>query len=179
MGAQWKPGDVAVATVEGVPGVVVLRRDGDWAYPMQARGSRGYTCASDSEGLVADVRPLVVIDPAEVMAGEFTSEFAGANSLAQLLANVADYLDAEDVPVWVSVLRALAVAVNPTPPRPVEPTGRFAEVVDEGGEHWFRLYARQELRRSWAPDGDFGDFNAWRGYEDIAVVDVLSEGVTA
>ena len=56
---------VARATVMGVPGVIVFRREFlpghfDWAFSPQPDKGLEYTCSTDREGLVKDVWPLWV-----------------------------------------------------------------------------------------------------------------------
>jgi hypothetical protein len=59
--STYEPGQVAVATVRGVPNVRVLRSGGDreafWIAPTRTCGDR-YHADSD----VTDIRPLVVLD---------------------------------------------------------------------------------------------------------------------
>jgi hypothetical protein len=65
------------------------------------------------------------------------------------------------------------------PPRPPEPEGRYAVVVDDEGIEWMRKHADS----MWASQNEQvgpGVVNfSWRKYANIAVARVLSEGVTA
>lgn len=65
--SEYQPGIVAVATVRGVPNVRVFRLpEGDWAHAAEVPGSdtNMFNDISEAEQ-VTDVRPLVVLDPAD------------------------------------------------------------------------------------------------------------------
>ena len=57
--SEYEPGTVAVATVMGAPGVRVSRYDGGWA---RLDDPDIFYSDKISPGMVADVRPLVVLD---------------------------------------------------------------------------------------------------------------------
>lgn len=67
----YPPNTVALATVMGVPNVLVFRRktEGgyDWAFnPDRARGIT-YSCASDREKLVKNIRPILTLGDLQVL----------------------------------------------------------------------------------------------------------------
>lgn len=79
----------------------------------------------------------------------------------------------QSLPTFREALREYA---NPKPPKPDEPKGLGAVVKDSEGEKWVRVMVYG--REPWAHNGNVGDFRAWRSYDDIDVVEKLSEGVT-
>jgi hypothetical protein len=148
----YEPGQIAVATVRGVPNVRVMRGDGifknNWYSNRPVTGS--LTSFSDRE--VTDIHPLVVLDL------EKHSEPAIADLVRQLRRDrwhlVADQIEAQI-----------------KPPKPAEPTGLGAVVEDADGNRWVRAFS---LRLAWT-DTLFAE--NCREYADIDAVKVLSEGV--
>jgi hypothetical protein len=89
--------------------------------------------------------------------------------------------------LWVAMLNvnrtnaqaALREFATPTPPKPDEPTGRYAAVVDNEGNEWLRapsgMWCEQHTgERSGAIQ--IPEFR-WLHYKDITAVRVLSPGV--
>jgi hypothetical protein len=161
---DWKPGDVALATYDGKTKVYLrVRRDGfdQWE-------SQDGTTLKRFE--MADVaRRLLVIDPES---GEQIERL-----LLAYWENVTEpfVLSVEQkVAGLQSALRAMLEP--PKPPKPDEPIGLGAVVVDGDGRRW-----------TWAGEQDINDDRHWRQetshlgrtYDRINAVEVLSSGVTA
>lgn len=158
MTADYPPGTVATATVRGVEGARVFRVSADvWYSAEETRGHRNHY---DSDGVVTDVRPLVVLDlddPRVVWA--YLCSAAAESALSVRVRNtckvIADQIEAQ------------------TRPAIPEPQGRYAVVVDADGEEWVRWSDEWWMRYT---DGDEGW--AHREWSELAPVRVLSEGVT-
>jgi hypothetical protein len=111
--------------------------------------------------------PVVVIDPEDA---EQVGRLAGI--LHDFDAHLAD--DPHRESAWISLTRdALRVFANPTPPKPVEPTGLGAVVEDAEGLLWVRAGTYHQGRgRDWHLLGDT-DYECWA---DVNAVRVLSDG---
>ena len=150
--SEYKPGTVAVATVRGVPNVRIVRGDGHWAI---AANTDDFIMDRHSDGLVADVRPLVVLDLDEFDRAEAAECVRGHRADdCRVVERIADQIEAQT-----------------RPPKPPEPQGLGAVVEDAEGERWVRLDSDMY---PWFAQGS-RDFSAW---DHIAAVRVLSEGVT-
>jgi len=157
MSTNWKPGDVAMATFFGEESVRVVRYPGGWA---RLADTDDYIPDSQAMGahVVADPRPLVVIDPEDM-------------EVMERVWRMADHTPTE-------LQAALREFANPTPPKPDEPQGLGAVVEDDRGLRWCRVLVAPSFH-PWAPFGQISNDGAWRAYADISVVRVLSEGVTS
>lgn len=164
MSREWKPGDVAVIKCldldcEQTFHQAILGRAQDWW--LLDLGE--YMASHDAE----PVRPLVVIDPEDKqatlrLAECYLSENPGVYAP---VTRVADRLQA-----------ALREFANPTPPKPVEPTGLGAVVVDDFGTTWTRVFEASSPEEFTSDRWVSG--HARSSYADIDAVKVLSEGVT-
>lgn len=111
-----------------------------------------------------DWRPLVVIDPGDREQVELLLETYGrqfTDWTPELDTNVTRLQDA---------LRSL------TAPKPPEPTGRYAVVVDVSGDEWIRT--AEDPPAPWLQSGYF-TAEQWTEYADILAVRVLFEGVAS
>jgi hypothetical protein len=160
MSGDYKPGTVAKATVRGVPNVRIVRGDGHWAL---AADTDDFITDRNAPALIADVRPLVVLD---------------------LNGTYGCWADQGDPSVIVKSLRethsapAQAIAdqieAQTKPPKPAEPTGLGAVVEDDLGRRWVRIDDDPELNKPWRP----ADMAAIRSHwQNVKAVRVLSEGV--
>lgn len=159
MGENYPAGTVAVATVRGVPNVRVFRlSEGYWAHAEEvAARVEGVFRDISRDVDVSDVRPLIVLD-------------IGQNDGAVL----ARYLRSHVADIDSATLHSLAdqIEAQTRPPKPSEPAGLGAVVVDRDGHRWVRI------------DSIDGSSHPWeslqlgiREYADIDAVEVLSEGV--
>jgi hypothetical protein len=158
---KWKPGDVARIKGEGADAVGIHTATGLWVW-VDAHGSNpihGGVCLRASD---VDVRPVIVIDPAdreqiERLAWLLITQGAVGNNVAH------------------SGLRAaLREFANPTPPKPEEPTGLGAVVEDAEGRKYVRT-ADTDCSKPWSYANNYTDFD----WPNIDVVRVLSKGVPA
>lgn len=159
---QWKPGDVALVRdaceYDGVePGekvrIFVRSRE---AGKMVWWGPDGFL--PPESDLIESVRPLVVIDPEDMLAVERLQDL---------------YLAAEAKGLsGLSMLAALREFADPKPPFE-EPTGLGAVVEDDEGHLWIRRgpvhFVAAELHADSGP----------RTWGEIDAVRVLSQGVAA
>lgn len=107
------------------------------------------------EGLIVDGRPWVALDPEDREQVERLADAFGAASDPSI--------------GWIDQMRAaLREFANPTPPKPDEPTGDFARVLNFEGATYYRSPSGV-----WRRERD--DFS--RSWELIGAVRVLSEGV--
>jgi hypothetical protein len=131
---------------------------------------RGYCAAGggihELREYCGEPRPVVEIDPEDRGQVETFVNVMKRNGWTGL-----DEAAVEDMQ---AALRSLLA-----PPRPPEPEGRYAVVVDDEGIEWMRKHADS----MWASQNEQvgpGVVNfSWRKYANIAVARVLSEGVTA
>lgn len=157
-GTEYKVRQVAVATVKGEKDVRVMRTLGEgWhsAWPV------AYTYVHDDSD-VTDIRPLVVLD------------LDGIGSPRQVV-NTLRWTDS--VPVATMGAIADQIEAQTRPPKPAEPTGLGAVVVDSKHGLLVRTVAGSSVldtSRPWrAP---YGSYYSWA---DIDVEKVLSEGVVS
>jgi len=149
MTREWKPGDVAVGRIAKYEGRFVFRGEYD-----------GWDELDGTEGgwdgtFIADLRPLVVIDPED---------------REQVERLVKTYNNGEVETEWVDAMQA-ALRSLIAPPKPPEPTGDWAVVADANGDRWLK-------------DGSGGTHpwvgvctGEWVPYAEIAAVRILSEGI--
>lgn len=120
---DYKPGQIAKATVRGVPDVtVILDGDSDWCSPTRIAG-----CYFHGPDDVTDVRPLVVLD------------LEGFNALA--LADTFRKMG------FGAIARQIEAQTRPAIE---EPKGLGAVVEDERGDRWLRVCEHMGCN-SWAP----------------------------
>lgn len=159
MGADYKPGTVAVATVVGIEGVRVWRlNSAAWVTSEIVDGSKVH---GDSK--VTDVRPLVVLDVAP-------------EKLRQFVAWIREDTAASPGAGWIEVVCSQIEAQ--TKPRVAEPQGLGAVVEGREGNRWVRT--NESSGFPWRKVGSVDRVSAWTditsAYEPVAV---LSEGVTS
>lgn len=156
MSTEWKPGDVALRG--GSPAIKTGLTGGLGQKPVWAT-ARGMMYEEEFVS-GADVRRLVVIDP------------ENEDDVTRLADALVDHHDRtygvhSD---WLSIQAALREFANPTPPIE-EPTGLGAVVEAINNNHFVRVGSA-----GWVHVDDCaGEPCDWR---DIAVVRVVSEGVT-
>jgi hypothetical protein len=147
--AGWKPGDIAMVSY-GFEEERMMRDHSGWFSAS--------TEISDGDHMFDSARPLVVIDPEDrEQVDRLTRIIFGP--LASAAGDVAGYL------------REFA---SPTPPRPDEPTGLGAVVEDADGDRFVRVVSGPSNAYWHCTTNSEGD----ERWPDIAVVKVLSEGVT-
>lgn len=158
-GREWKPGDVALVTIDGKERPVV-RSEGGHKWIVEPEPS--------SRRVIESVRPLVVIDPED----------------RQQVAQLVKMFNHTDGPVLGAVFTdrlqaALREFANPTP-KPAEPTGLGAVIEDAEGKRWTRYDERdpQPWWRTGTGDPD-EPIECRFAYADISAVRVLSEGVAS
>lgn len=162
MSSEWPEGTVAVATVRGHKGVRVLRtRSGIWLHPPINSYEEGALQSATADYRVADVRPLVVIDPEDLVQVKRLSDLC-QRERSRNSTNAA------------SMLVALHKFASPTPAIE-EPTGLGAVVDDAEGRRWVRV------NEKWWNHWESADPTAYlsRQYADLNVVRVLSHGYAA
>lgn len=150
MNAQWKEGDVVVIDFVSGP-ERAMWVGGEWV----VTGGRSRA----SNYLVA--RPLVVIDPEDREQADRLCRTWFGGSEPALEASVDD---------MQAALRSLIA-----PPKPDEPGGKYAVVVDADGNEWVKC-ANNGGPRPWLRNG-YLTRAKWTAYADIRAVRVLSEGV--
>jgi hypothetical protein len=135
------------------------RRGDDIRWCVYDEGdTRGLT-----DGEVTDVRPLVVLDLADI-----DEDFAETwPEVAQQLLNSGS---------GVGICIADQVKAQTRLPKPPEPTGLGAVVKDREGNRWIRTAEAETFGLHWVQVGAQG--GALLSYRNIGVVEVLSEGVT-
>lgn len=115
--------------------------------------------------------PVVVIDPEDRKAVE---------RLGDLFADERDKNGGQSrlvVGGWADAMQAaLREFANPKPPKPEEPAGLGAVVEDLDGRRWVRDLQHNLSPNQWLWSTDEGVASR-KGYADIDVVKVLSEGV--
>jgi len=154
-GREWKPGEVVTWDREGGRPLRLFRE----TFGYQGDGEPRWISDTEGQGYpgpVANLRPLVVIDPEDrdqvarlvVLLGEHGWRPTEAHGLRAALREFAD----------------------PKPPKPDEPTGWGAVVEDRDGWYW-TLVAPDSA--AWANYGH----NGYRKWSEVDAVRVLSEGV--
>lgn len=159
---EWKPGDVALATIHG-QSVQVVRAYKAWITtpaPDDRRFPATYCAFYDAGGEVTDARPLVVIDPENLGdVGRLVEAYVAAMSARGRVGRGP----------MLTMQAALREFATPTPPRPEEPQGLGAVVEDAEGDRWV-LYTNPRNDAPWCNGCASVD------YADIAAVRVLAEG---
>ena len=131
---EWKPGDVAMVTVDGETFRAFRQNAGesvrtDWLWTLEERNGGVYD-HYDRHGGVESVRPLVVIDPED---REAVERFDGLLSR---------FIEGKEVPDYEGTVGATQAALrefaDPKPPRPDEPQGLGAVVEDADGDLFVR-----------------------------------------
>ena len=148
--SEYAPGTVAVATVRGVEGVLIVRtaRRDEFAWYDTTERHRWL-----KEDDLTDVRPLVVLDPLAWWPNE--------TDRRRVISNLRE---------WGALFIADAIEAQTRPPKPAEPQGLGAVVEDAEGSRWVRCDADET---PWyRVDSD--DWYSWR---NLDAVRVLSEGV--
>lgn len=153
---DWKPGDVAV-----VEGSVMLRTGRGWLFAALNGGSWSHAEGASADRVTSLARPLVVIDPED-------------REQVERLSDLRKRIDhsGENLMHWEDMQAALREFADPTPPKPDEPQGLGAVVVDESEVEYIHLGAGLWVYGT--TDGPSC------GYEwpHVHAVRVLSEGVT-
>jgi hypothetical protein len=160
---EFKPGDVVSVSHpvydDGPYRAIVRARRAAGDALEVALDNGGFDILSDAVEQ-GDVRPLVVIDP---------EDREQIERLAEAI-DRADYDHGGKYPdVYQAALRSLV-----SPPRPVEPLGLGAVVEDDISVRWVRVNTATGTAE-WRCTEPVPEH---RRYADIAVVKVLSEGVT-
>lgn len=169
MTREWKPGDVALWTnpSRGVPLLMFRHVDIDTR-------EHEWRTATEGDGYPSErsiLRPLAVIDPEDSEQVERLRSRLEEMSFSTWACGAADCLRI-----------ALREFADPKPPKPEEPTGLGAVVVDSNDVTYVRAGRLSPdgffLEDCWrAVDGPIvGD---WKRWDRIAAVRVLSEGVSA
>ena len=154
MGRAWRAGDVAMVTVEDREVFCTFYdtgRERGWFHGLGFTDHHYVACEGE-----ADARPLVVIDPEDRDQVARLRDAVWPHKAVNLLQN------------WQAALRDFA---DPIPPKPEEPTGLGAVVVDACGDTWVRVSLRDT--EPWQHRGER------RQYKVINAAKVLSEGVTS
>ena len=156
MRREWKPGDVAmIQPPTGPERVAILVGGTDGPCWHSAYDDGDLMCLAVEA--IPPARPVIALDP-------------------EWLAATTDGVH--------EIARMLRAAFAPlAPPKPPEPTGWLAVVVDAGGDKWVRdgLPSDRSQRGAWwnhscaAREYVGGDLRA--EYADITAVRILSEGV--
>lgn len=164
--AEWKPGDLAIATVRGEPGVRIMRT-GDPLRPLWhsavAGGSGVESLQWHGAENVTNLRRLIVIDPedreqVEGLVEAFRSQPAWYSATKR---QVVDDMQA--------ALRSLVA-----PPKPDEPTGLGAVVYGWAYTDTLRPFVRCASKNApWMDDGGNG-----HNWSEIDLERVETEGVT-
>jgi hypothetical protein len=161
MSREWKPGDVAMVTLTTGQTAPAMRSGtdrGEWYAPMRDDSPSFLV----GDHLVASAHPLAVID-------------AGDREQVERLAERIGHLWTSHHYVTDVVQAALREFAAPKPPKPEEPTGKFAAVIDADGREWVRT--RDDLPGYlgvvWMDPERF----CHRRWDGVDAVRVLSEGV--
>jgi len=162
-GREWKPGDVALCTLDGT---FVLKVDSPGRKRWAVSEGNVVTIEDD------DLHPLVVIDP---------EDREQVERLAEALNKSLDFRDGSLLAGAINAALAdtLHALANPTPPKPAEPTGLGAVVECIDGRVFVVDHVHGDGTPRWygptRSDGAYGR-PAW---VDIPAVRVLSEGVAS
>lgn len=159
-GREWKPGDVAMITTTTGRTLVAVRdaEGGGWNGLL--------TLEWNLDRHVTEARRLLVIDPED---REQVDTFAKA--LVEAMYAAGDHASAASGVHPATVANALRSLI--TPPKPPEPTGLGAVVIDAKSDHWVLINVpgvRLKPTRTW---------RTWWGsreWSEITAVKVLSEG---
>ncbi len=136
--------------------------EGDRQRIMRSNHRGWYTAYGHwADSVVADIRPLVVLDLGAIDIPDFLDSLRGGLG-GDVAENVADQIEGQT-----------------RPPKPAEPTGFGALVEDSNGHKFVRVAHPMDAvfeGRSWQRIG--GQLNAVRNFQwaDIDVVGILSEG---
>ena len=132
--SDYKPGQVAVATVRGVPNVRVMRSATGW-------WSEGYVkdFGYHGIGLVTDVRPLVVLDPS-ALRGKMTAA-PSAEELPHWFRQAANANKHGDMTLGSQALRLIADQIEAQTRPAIEEPGLWGVVAtgyDDGSsvDYW-------------------------------------------
>lgn len=163
MGREWKPGDVAMvgvptkttpgaqAHVQGNTEVAVVKARQGWL----ALEDTDYFWSDDYSFFNGEIRPLVVIDP------EDTKQ---VGLLCAALDKQSGFGN------WIGETQAaLREFANPTPPKPDEPIGLGAVVVDSDARIWIHD-PTTPTTHNWHSRG------VGRAWHNVGAVRVLSDG---
>lgn len=181
MSREWKPGDVALVEAGCWANRAVALRTGTpgnmgWAYCGSYGGKSTQNWSSDDSGIVTPIRPLAVIDPEdrEQVEALIAAYVRRGTALGY---SMPSRQDADRLDAMQAALREFA---DPKPPKPDEPLGLGAVVVDSNDVTFVRAGRLSpdgfHLHDCWrAVDGPIvGD---WKRWDRIDAVRVLSEGV--
>lgn len=129
--------------------------------------SNGDTIHEDHGGDCCDglCHPVFVIDPEDREAVE--------RLVDTFRRGIARSADGTGVDAMQDALREFA---NPKPPKPDEPTGRYAVVEDSAGQEWCRIDVHNGY--AWQKLGQPATEYHYDMYRNIDAVKVLSPGVT-
>ena len=165
---EWKPGDVAIWDIDGQTEVIYFRHGGpDWDEPGWQTGDNGEGYPTPEQ-----LRPAVVIDPEDVPLDDLLralDRWHQWSSLAHEQAAIKALFD--------------QIAEQTKPPKPDEPTGLYARVVDDSGAAWVRTAEQSSVWRRELRNGDGRRYlipqDGCRTWDEITAVRVLSDGVTS
>lgn len=160
---DWKPGDLALATVRGVPDVLVTYRGDQYGWPWQRIADENVLKASE----VTDVRPAKAV-PADAVVIELDDGFLAGWS--ELLVSLRMLRERGDLRLTLDSLIRQIEAQLP-PPRPEEPTGLGAVVEAMAYTDEVRNFVRREGVRPWVDATGSG--HEW---PELREVIVRSEG---
>jgi len=156
MSAQWKPGDVAMFTLDGRDVLMMRGRDGRWTgYATE----HDYWINRPFDGKHAQ-RPVIVIDPED------------RDAMVQAAVWAVIPKDVERLHAYRAEQMQVALRSLLAPPKPPEPQGLGAVVRDADGHIWVRIGDGDWWRRPY--DGARHRNALW---QDIDAPEVLSEGV--
>lgn len=166
---DFEPGDLAV---------IRWRHDESAGTTRAVRDRKGWTSLDETVGFilsgdVIDGRPLLVIDP------EDRGQVERLTSV--MMSNGWSGIDAEPPDDMQRVLREFA---NPMPPKPAEPTNYLAVAQTSDDKRYWR-WSAGVAHTGWPwrllgavhadTEEDDGNFR----WDDLDVVEIVSEGVTA
>lgn len=163
----WKPGQLAMLTLRtGVekPAVrVEPAGEEGWVWHLLGEEFPGV-----ADSAVTRARPLVVMDPED---REQVERLAQAYHECDHIAPWSELHNVTRVAITDALVFALRSLI--APPKPEEPTGKWAVIEDGGGRCLIRsAWASSDRPWNVLGTGDYLD------YADINVVRVLSQGVT-
>lgn len=140
--------------------------EGFWAMPLLGKGNGLSWNQLDDYGDRATIKRLVLVDPK--LRGSYNTIDHWLREAANTCTNHGQYTKSR-------ILRGLADQISPQlgPPKPDEPLGLGAVVIDTDGVVWVR---GRTVDSVWRQSDAVGPQHVWRDYEDIAAVEVLGEG---
>ena len=150
---EWRPGDVAECD-----GLRVMFTRSPYGDSLRCFDEEGDERAGS---VFTKARRLVVIDPEDT------------EQVERLRDAWADNFGVLGLERLRAALREFA---TPTPPKPEEPLGLGAVVVERSGQYWVHTATASPGHTQWVMAGCP---SIVRDYADLDVVRVLSEGVTA